>query len=125
MIGRVRGGRCEKGSARLTSLPAAAAGSAHAPPTPDSAGGGQGQAGETSILDSSTHKSKLILRAVDVVIIFLNGLFASHLRKKTLGELFDVKVDLYVISVLFSISFVPDTHCIFHFSYSVKGAVQK
>lgn len=29
-----------------------------------------------SILDSSTHKSKLILCAVDVVIIFLNGLFA-------------------------------------------------
>ena len=34
-----------------------------------------------SILDSSTHKSKLILCAVDVVIIFLNGLFASHLQK--------------------------------------------
>ena len=34
-----------------------------------------------SILDSLTHKSKLILCAVDVVIIFLNGLFASHLRK--------------------------------------------
>jgi hypothetical protein len=48
MIGRVRGGRREKGSARLTSLPAAAAGGAHAPPIPDSAGGGQGQAGETS-----------------------------------------------------------------------------
>ena len=46
-----------------------------------------------TILDSSTHKSKLILCAVDVVIIFLNGLLQATCEK-TIGELFDDKVNL-------------------------------
>ena len=48
-----------------------------------------------SIFDSSTHKSKLILCAVDIVIMFYFWMvFLQATCEKTLGELFDDKVDL-------------------------------